>query len=346
MAAFVVVAVSAVAAIGAAPAAVHASSVHPGVQTFTAGAQCTANFIFRDAANTYVGQAAHCSGTGAQTETNGCTAGVLPLGAAVVVTGAAKPGTLVYSSWVTMQTVKETDPNACAFNDFALVRLDASDAGRVDPSVPGIGGPSGVGGAATGAPVFSFGDSSLRLGVAALRPKQGLVVQVSGAGWSRTVLTLTPGIPGDSGSGFLNASGQAIGVLSTLALAPLPLSNGVGDLSRELTYMRAHSAFGGVQLVNGTTPFRPDLLGAIVRGLDAGSDRAGVSPATPPAAGSPTTATPAKSRASRASRACRKRARGRHAKRRSPRRTSTRRSGRAARARIKSSCTRRTRKSR
>ena len=42
-----------------------------------------------------------------------------------------------------------------------------------------------------------------------------------GGGWSRTVYTVTPGIPGDSGSGFLNASGQAIGTLSTVAIAPL-----------------------------------------------------------------------------------------------------------------------------
>jgi hypothetical protein len=64
----------------------------------------------------------------------------------------------------------------------------------------------------------------------------------------------------------MNASGQAIGVLSTLALAPLALSNGVGDLARELTYMRARSTFTGVQLVNGTRPFRVDLVAAVLNG--------------------------------------------------------------------------------
>jgi RNA polymerase sigma factor (sigma-70 family) len=53
----------------------------------------------------------------------------------------------------------------------------------------------------------------------------------------------------------MNAAGQAIGVLSTLAVAPLALSNGVGDLGREPSYTRAHSAFSGVQLVTGTKPF-------------------------------------------------------------------------------------------
>ena len=213
--------------------------VHPGVQTFTAGAQCTANFIFRDASSTYIGQAAHCSGTGAATETNGCTAASLPLGTPVTVTGASQPGTMVYNSWLAMQAAGETDANTCAYNDFALVKLDPADVGKVDPTVPGFGGPTGVGGAAVGATVFSYGNSSLRLGITQLSPKQGLVVQVAGGGWSRSVYTVTPGIPGDSGSGFMNATGQAIGVLSTLAVLPLPLSNGVGDLARELAYARA-----------------------------------------------------------------------------------------------------------
>jgi hypothetical protein len=68
------------------------------------------------------------------------------------------------------------------------------------------------------------------------------------------IYTVTPDIPGDSGSGFLNGSGQAIGVLSTVALAPLAGSNGVGDLSRELAYARAHG-LADLQVVNGTEPF-------------------------------------------------------------------------------------------
>jgi hypothetical protein len=78
-----------------------------------------------------------------------------------------------------------------------------------------------------------------------------VVVATEGGGWSRTVYTATPG---DSGSGFLNASGQAIGTLSTLAIAPTPLSSGVGDLGRELAHMRA----------NGTEPFTPSVVGAIL----------------------------------------------------------------------------------
>jgi hypothetical protein len=58
-----------------------------------------------------------------------------------------------------------------------------------------VRGPTGVGGAASGATVFSYGNSSLRLGIAQLRPKQGLVVHRAGDGWSRSVYTVTAGIP-------------------------------------------------------------------------------------------------------------------------------------------------------
>jgi hypothetical protein len=52
-------------------------------------------------------------------------------------------------------------------------------------------------------------------------------------------------------------------VLSTLALAPLPASNGVGDLSRELAFARAHG-LPDLQVANGTQPFTPDVVGAIL----------------------------------------------------------------------------------
>jgi hypothetical protein len=241
------------------------AAIHPGVQTFTAGAQCTSNFVFQDAAGVYIGQAAHCSGTGGQTETDGCTSGSLPIGTPVEVTGASKPGTLVYNSWLTMQARGETDPDTCAYNDLALVRLDPADVGKVNPSVPGFGGPTRVGTVGgLGSTVYSYGNSELRGGVTKLSPKQGVLVQNEGGGWSHVVVTLSPGIPGDSGSGFMNGNGEAIGVLSTLQLAPLPATNGVGDLGRELAYMRANSSFGGVQLVPGTEPFKPSLVGAIL----------------------------------------------------------------------------------
>lgn len=137
------------------------ATVHPGVQVFTEGAQCTANFVFEEGSSVYLGQAAHCSGTGGQTETDGCTSGSLPLGTPVEVTGASKPGTLVYNSWLAMQANGETDPDTCAYNDLALIKIDPADVGSVNPSVPGFGGPTGVGGVGgLGSTVYSYGNSS------------------------------------------------------------------------------------------------------------------------------------------------------------------------------------------
>src|SRR3954468_19338225 len=122
LAAVAVCAIGASTAIAAptwAPAAT--ATIHPGVQVFTDGAQCTANFVFADATNVYLGQAAHCSGTGAATDTNGCTTQSLPVGTPIDITGADHPGTLVYNSWLTMQSLGETDADTCAFNDLALI---------------------------------------------------------------------------------------------------------------------------------------------------------------------------------------------------------------------------------
>ncbi|MBK5306489.1 MAG: hypothetical protein JJD92_07360 [Frankiaceae bacterium] len=244
-----------VAGVGWAPAAT--ATVHPGVQTYTEGAQCTANFVFTDGVTTYLGQAAHCSGTGAATETDGCLAQSLPEGTAVEVDGATKPGVMVYNSWVRMQaTPEQEDADTCAYNDVALIRLDPADVALTNPSVPVFGGPVGVRTTELqfGDTVESYGNSSLRFGVTTLSPKYGRSLGDDAGGWNHTVYTATPGIPGDSGSGFLDDSGQAFGVLSTVALAPLALSNGVGDLAREIAYAQSHGV-PGLTLVNGTEPF-------------------------------------------------------------------------------------------
>ena len=261
IAALVVVALVPAAASAWAPAAT--APIHPGVMTNTEGSgQCTSNFIFTRGADTYIGQAAHCSSTGAATDTDGCTSASLPLGTKVEVDGASVKGTLAYNSWLTMQANGTADEETCAYNDLALVKLDPSDVGKVNPSIPDFGGPTGVGTAAAGEQVYTYGNSSLRGGLTALSPKNGVVVERSPGGWSYSLYTLTPGIPGDSGSAFLNKDGAALGVLSTVAIAPIPASNGVGDVGSEIAYARANG-FDGLQLVNGTEPFQKKLLGKV-----------------------------------------------------------------------------------
>jgi Trypsin-like peptidase domain len=237
-----------------------AAQVHPGVQTFTEGAQCTANFIFSDGASTYIGQAAHCSSTGAANDTNGCEAESLPNGTQVEIDGASRPGTMVYNSWLAMQAAGESNDATCFGNDFALVRLDPADAGSVDAGVPFFGGPTGLRTEPTagGDDVYSYGNSSLRGGAEPLSPKRGTAIGMDNEDWTHNVYTATPGIPGDSGSGFLDAEGMAFGVLSTVAVAPFPASNQVSDLGKALAYMRAHGG-PGASLVTGG-PFSTSLL--------------------------------------------------------------------------------------
>ena len=247
------------------------AAIHPGVQMYTEGAQCTANFVYTDTAGTtYVGYAAHCAGLGEATDTDGCTSDSLPLGTKVdFVEGGSLVsegtrvggGTLVYSSWLTMQQRGEKDADTCAYNDLALVKVDAADAGKVNPSIPFWGGPVGINttGTAAGDTVYSYGNSSLRGGVEELSPKQGTSLGTDPSGWTHPVYTVTPGVPGDSGSAFLDAEGNALGTLSTLALAPLAGSNGVGDVAHELAYAQANGGIAGLRLVPGTEPFSPLL---------------------------------------------------------------------------------------
>ena len=155
--------------------------IHPGVQLYTQGAQCTANFIYGDEGGAYHRPGRPLLEQGRRTPT--------PTGAPRRTTAPGRPveidgsdgntysGTIVYSSWETMQAHGETDADACQYNDLELVKLDPRDASKVNPCVPFWGGPTGGVGTASpgGDDVYSYGNSSLRAGITALSPKQGKV---------------------------------------------------------------------------------------------------------------------------------------------------------------------------
>jgi hypothetical protein len=244
------------------------AKIHPGVQMFTKGAQCTGNFVFKDrVGRVYVGYAAHCAGKGAATDTNGCNTRSHPIGTRVRFADGATlatngttvgGGTLVYSSWIKMRRRHTQNRAACEANDFALVRVDRNDRRKVNPSVPFWGGPTGLSikGAPQGSQVFSWGHSSLRPDRAAAE-KTGVSLGRTHRGWGWEVYTATPGIPGDSGSGFLDARGRAFGTLSTVQLAPKVGANGLGDLEHELRFAQSFSGIRGLHLVRGTKKFSP-----------------------------------------------------------------------------------------
>ena len=119
--------------------------------------------------------------------------------------GRDRDGAMAYSSWVAMQADGETDPDVCAYNDFALVELSPGDARTSTRACRS----SAARTACTRAPsapahaVLGYGNSTTRHGVEALRPKAGSIVAANGGGFGYEVYTASPGIPGDSGSGYL-----------------------------------------------------------------------------------------------------------------------------------------------
>ncbi len=245
------------------------AKIKPGVQMLTNGAQCTANFVFKDGAGrVYVGYAAHCAATGSASDTNGCTTKSLPLGTPVkFATGGnlfsdgtvVGTGKLAYSSWRTMQQRRTKDFARCSFNDFALVRVDPSSVSKVNPTVPVWGGPSTI--ASTplkaGNSIYTVGNSSLRSGTASA--KTGSVLQVVGGGLAYDIRTGSPGVPGDSGSGFMDVRGRAAGVLSTLSVGVsiTPVSNTMADLFRAVSYAKLYGGISGLVLAKGTRAFAP-----------------------------------------------------------------------------------------
>ncbi len=249
---------SAAAAAPRAWAAAESATIHPGMATSTEGAGCTANFVYTDRSGAvYLGQAAHCAGSsGESVALSGCVAPSRPLGSRVELADSGVSGTLAYSSWLTMQKLGEQDQNTCLTNDFALIRIPADAVEKVNPSLPVFGGPVGVatGGLQPGATIMGYGNSFLRGGLAPLSPQRGVALATDEAGWYHLAYLLSPGVPGDSGGGYVDGQGRAVGVLATLNGYP-PGSNGFTDVGRALDYARAHSGIKGLKLEPGTEPF-------------------------------------------------------------------------------------------
>jgi hypothetical protein len=259
------------------------ATILPGaVLTGTEGGQCTGNFIYTTGDSVLIGYAAHCPGGGGASDINGCTTPPGELGVPVAITGtdgAVSVGTLVYSSWIAMQANGETDVDLCELNDFALVEIDPADVAKVNPTVPLFGGPEGLDtdGTETGERVFSYQPNILTSTPA----KQGVSQGDMRGGLTHIVMTMPPGVMGDSGSGYLDAEGDAFGSLSTLLLEAdgTPVANGVTDLAMALDYANEFGGIGEISLVTGTEPFSPQgvMMTPLpdLSSLDAGPDGLG-----------------------------------------------------------------------
>lgn len=217
-------------------------------------AGCTAAFVFTGDAAVYLGFAAHCTGDGVM-GLSGCEEPTLPLGTPVLIYGSdeqTRTGRLAYSSWTAMQEQGESDPALCFLNDFALVEIDPFDLADVDPTVPEIGGPTGLDddGTRSREEIFSYQPHRADDPV-----KRGVSRGDTAGGRTHEVLTDPPGVPGDSGSGYLDSDGEAFGVLSTRIERGDRFTNGVADLAMALDYAARYGDLGEIALVTGMEPF-------------------------------------------------------------------------------------------
>jgi len=215
---------------------------------------CTAGFVFRSRSATLLGYAAHCAVPVQPRHETGCEYATLPLGTPVVVRGldgSRVQGRLAYSSWRTMRELGETDDDRCRYNDFALVEIDPDGAAAIDPTVPGVGGPTHLGQASPDRlrPVTSYQPQITRPAL-----KQGVGLGLQGGGWSHLVDVSPSASLGDSGSGMLDAGGAAFGILATRYPGRFTTS-GVTDLPRALAYAESHGGLGPLDLVPGSTPY-------------------------------------------------------------------------------------------
>jgi hypothetical protein len=162
---------------------------------------CTMNFVFTDGVSNYIGTAGHCAGNG-KTVIAQIATRVDPTDTLIVTLAAI--GSVV-KSW-----------NSGIGKDFALVRINPGF--KVVPGVTGALGPTGVFcGDPVGQPVMHYGHGYVFF-VEQGYAKFGEVVpdltlifrfnNSNGFNW------VGYGLPGDSGSGVMNAAGLAVGDLT------------------------------------------------------------------------------------------------------------------------------------
>ena len=200
--------------------------------------------------------AARCtSSSDASGGIDGCTEPALPLGTPVTVfrtDGSPTLGSLAYSSWLAMQEIGETDPDLCLHNDLALVALDPwrRRLRSTRRSRSSAGRRGSTDGTQVGELVFGFASRTRRP-----RPPARQGITLGGSLRNHDVVMVPPPVEGDSGSGYLDAGGRAVGLLSSGVVLPVagrPADvNGVSDLAAALAYASEHGELGRVELVAG-----------------------------------------------------------------------------------------------
>jgi hypothetical protein len=212
------------------------------------GVTCRAGFILTDGTHAFISVPAACSGTG-PADNSKCDREQDPVGTPVTITGAKHHGRLIYTSITMMELRSQKSVNRCTYNDLSLVRIDQRDIKRTNPSVPALGGPTGVSKAQPAAP------DQLSVYTATASPAEAL--QTSGGGWSHSMMVDGAVSGTDLGGPVLTGDGRGLGMVSGV-----PTANGqtlVSDLYREIRYLHTVSHLADVHLAKGTLKFKPAL---------------------------------------------------------------------------------------
>lgn len=194
-------------------------STKPSISAVSAGGcmvhphGCTMNFIFRDSSgNPYIGTAGHCVDTGGDV--------VMQVATRVDPTG------LTFATLAKIGRVA-THVDAGIGRDFGLVSIDPG--WDVVPGIAGAAGPTGVFcGDPLGQPVTHYGHGYVFL-VGPGQAKFGEVIPdaslIFKGAWDTGFNWVGYGLPGDSGSGVMDAAGLAVGDLThgvNVAGVPIP----------------------------------------------------------------------------------------------------------------------------
>ena len=171
-----------------------AGTLQPGVYHDNGTSACTLNFVYDGAGGPYIGTAAHC---------------VTGVGDVAHDMDGDRFGTVAYIG----------NENSTV-NDWALIRVDADDVGRLNPAVKGSPSyPSGVtapGDTTIGDPVQLSGYG---LGFGATQPTRERRVAAMGYDDNELYDVTGPLIFGDSGGPLVHIpSGKALGIVSRLCI--------------------------------------------------------------------------------------------------------------------------------
>jgi hypothetical protein len=207
------------------------AAIRPGVSIHTPKRDCASNFLFAktDNSSLFLGTTANCFRD-------------MPVGTFVTVGGKENRGMLVYSSWESMEELKEKDADAREYNDFAVVRVDPDVRAKVNPAILHYGGPTGMAdptAQGVGTRVKSYVNASADLPEPSAW-REGVVTGRVGA-WALLVHSVLPATPGGMGGPVLTTRGEALGVIVNVGVLPNPGANGVARLDALMAYALAHA---------------------------------------------------------------------------------------------------------